>query len=367
MGKSGKNWGHKIFYVLIVVAFAIIIVRFSDIRDLYYNIKGGNGYFILAALFFQLIYFYFFASAYSAAFHAVGINTSIRRLYPLIFAYIFVNVVAPTWGISGPALLATEASRRKQSSMKTLAAVLLANIAQFVTFMLVLIFGFFYMFVNQKLHTYQVLAGLLLLGLIGLLVLVVFMGLLKQKLLISIMKWFYRRFNSISKFFKSGDKFLESNAAADVVEFSTSARRVFGHPKILRKTFMFALLAHLVNLISLSLIFFAFHQNFTVGILVSGYVMAVLFQIIGITPYGIGLSEGAMTLVLASFGVPTEKALLITLVFRGISFWIPFFTGFILLRKIHLFGLNELSIRELLLKNKYITTFKKAVVDLLER
>jgi uncharacterized protein (TIRG00374 family) len=367
MNKKNKNWGRKIFLILIIVAFALVIMKFSDLQNLYDNIKTGNGYYILAAFIFQLIYFYFFALAYATSFHTVGINTSTRRLFPLIFAYIFVNVVAPTGGVSGPALFATEAAKRKESSVKTLAAVLIANIAQFVTFFIILSFGFIYLFVNQELRLYQIIGALLLFALTGFLVMILVLGIFNKGALLAGLKWCYKRFNRISRLFKSEDKFLEEHAAKDVNEFSSSVIRVLDHPQLFTKTFVFSIVAHIINLISLGLIFAAFQQNFTLGILASGYVMAVLFQIIGITPYGVGLSEGAMTLVLASLGVPTEKAFLITIVFRGMSFWIPFLIGFVLLRKIHIFGLNELSIRQLLIENRFISNIKNAIRDFLEK
>lgn len=368
MNKKKKNLGRKIFFVLIILAFALVIMRFSDLENLYNNIKTGNGYYIIAALIFQLIFFYFFALSYAASFHTVGINTSTKRLFPLIFAYIFVNVVAPTGGVSGPALFATEASKRKESPIKTLAAVLIANIAQFTTFFIVLFFGFFYLFLNQELHLYQIIGAALLLLLTGFLVFILLLGIFNQRKLLAGLKWIYRHFNRISKWiFKNEDKFLQEHADKDVKEFSASVIRVLDNPRLFTRTFVMMLIAHAFNLVSLALIFMAFHQDFTIGILAAGYGMAVLFQIIGITPYGVGLSEGAMTLVLASLDIPTEKALLITLVFRGLSFWIPFLIGFVLLRKIHIFGLNELSIRELMFENKYVSKIKQGIADFLER
>ncbi len=367
MKKQKPNWGRRIFLILIVAAFVVIAMSFSDLQNLYDNLKEGNGYYILAAFFFLLIHFYFFALAYAASFHTVGINTSTRRLFPLIFAYIFVNVVAPTGGVSGPALFATEAAKRNESSIKTLAAVLIANIAQFVTFFVVLLFGFLYLFVNQELKFYQIFGAALLLALTGFLIMVFLMGIFKQEALIKGLKWCYKRFNRISRFFKSEDKFLEEHATKDVQEFSKSVVRVLDHPRLFTWTFVHSMVTHLTHLAGLAMIFSAFHQDYTLGILVCGYVMATLFQIIGITPYGVGFSEGAMTLVLVSLGIPAEKALLITLVFRGLSFWIPFFIGFILLRKIHIFGLNEVSVRQLLIENRLIIHIKKAVGDFLAR
>ena len=68
--------------------------------------------------------------------------------------------------------------------------------------------------------------------------------------------------------------------------------------------------------------------------LVAGYAMGVLFWIISITPQGIGVVEGMMTLTFASLGVPIESATVISLAFRGLTFWLPLGIGFILLRRL---------------------------------
>jgi hypothetical protein len=43
-------------------------------------------------------------------------------------------------------------------------------------------------------------------------------------------------------------------------------------------------------------------------------------------------------LVLASLGVPAEKAAVIALAFRGLTFWLPFGIGSFLLRRVKSFG-----------------------------
>jgi hypothetical protein len=291
----------------------------------------------------------------------VGISTSFKRLFPLIFGYIFVNVVAPSGGISGPALLATEAAKRKQSPMKTLAGVLLANIAQFTTFIFILFIGLFYLFIRSELRLYQILGAALMLLLTGFLVYVLLLSINRPSHLKSFLHWFYGSSNRFFRLFRLKKRFKREEAAVTVQEFSLATSKVLENPKVVYNIFLYSIFAHIVNLASLYCIFAAFQEYPSLGVLITGYVMALLFQIIGITPYGIGLSEGAMTLSLASLGIPTEKAFLITMAFRGISFWLPFIAGFILLRKIHIFGLSEFSIRELIIENKLVTSFRNTI------
>jgi hypothetical protein len=69
--------------------------------------------------------------------------------------------------------------------------------------------------------------------------------------------------------------------------------------------------------------------------------MGVLFWIVSITPQGIGVVEGTMALVFTSLGIPAERATLIALSFRGLTFWLPLLVGFLLLRRVRAFAAPE--------------------------
>ncbi|MCC6190535.1 MAG: flippase-like domain-containing protein, partial [Anaerolineales bacterium] len=78
--------------------------------------------------------------------------------------------------------------------------------------------------------------------------------------------------------------------------------------------------------------FLAFGQPFSSGTLVAGFSLGHLFTIISPTPAGIGVVEGAMTIALRTLRVPLGTATVITLAYRGLTFWLPFFYGFVGLR-----------------------------------
>ena len=65
---------------------------------------------------------------------------------------------------------------------------------------------------------------------------------------------------------------------------------------------------------------------------IGGFSIGWLFLIVSPTPAGLGIVEGAMTLALASLHVPLEAATVITLAYRGLTFWLPFGYGFVAFR-----------------------------------
>jgi uncharacterized protein (TIRG00374 family) len=62
--------------------------------------------------------------------------------------------------------------------------------------------------------------------------------------------------------------------------------------------------------------------------------------IISPTPAGLGVVEGALTLALTSMYISLEDAAVITLSYRGITFWTPLLFGMISLRALEKVGVR---------------------------
>ena len=79
-------------------------------------------------------------------------------------------------------------------------------------------------------------------------------------------------------------------------------------------------------------IFLAFQIPFSAGTIIGGFAISYLFLIVSPTPSGIGIVEGVMPLALSSLRVPWSQAMIVTLAYRGITFWIPLGLGAIAFR-----------------------------------
>jgi uncharacterized protein (TIRG00374 family) len=79
-------------------------------------------------------------------------------------------------------------------------------------------------------------------------------------------------------------------------------------------------------------VFMAFQVPFSAGTIVGGFAISYLFLVVSPTPSGVGIVEGIMPLALTSLRVPWSEAVIITLAYRGITFWLPLGFGAIALR-----------------------------------
>jgi phosphatidylglycerol lysyltransferase len=124
-------------------------------------------------------------------------------------------------------------------------------------------------------------------------------------------------------------------------EFTAAATAAQTNPSRLLVMLLWAIGAHLVQVLSLYALFLAFRQPVTVSVCLAGYAMGHLFVIIAPTPQGVGFVETIMPLTFIALGVPGAVATIVVLAFRGLTFWLPLLAGFILMQRLKSLGAEE--------------------------
>ena len=97
--------------------------------------------------------------------------------------------------------------------------------------------------------------------------------------------------------------------------------------------------------------FLSFNVPFRVGTIIGGFSIAFLFLIVSPTPSGIGVVEGVMALSLRSLRVTWNMAVLVTLAYRGVTFWVPLLVGIWAFRLINSRKSKDLSVKEQMTKD----------------
>jgi uncharacterized protein (TIRG00374 family) len=98
----------------------------------------------------------------------------------------------------------------------------------------------------------------------------------------------------------------------------------------------FALINKLILWLVLLFCFLAYRVPLDLGAITAGLSLASLFLIVSPTPAGIGIVEGILAVSLGSLGVPLGDATVVTVTYRGATFWLPFLAGLVAFRQLHL-------------------------------
>jgi uncharacterized protein (TIRG00374 family) len=280
-----------------------------------------------------VLYYITFASLYVSAFRTVEVSAHLRAVLPLVFTSLFVNVVAPAGGVAGAAVFIDDATRRGQPSARAAAGTLLVQLCDFASFLLVLLLGLAYLLTHHDLRAFEVLATGVLLVIVGALAAALVMAMWRVDLVRRMLRGLQDMLNRLGAILHRGAILQDGWADRITGDLEQAGAAVRAHPSRLVATLGIALGAQGLDLLSLWMLFLAFGQVISLGALIAGFAIGVLFWIVSITPQGIGVVEGAMALVFVSLGVPAPTATVIALAFRALTFWIPLGVGVLSLHR----------------------------------
>jgi uncharacterized protein (TIRG00374 family) len=329
-----RRW---ILWTLVVGFVWAVFSRLPELERLGEILAGGRWPWILAGGALQALYYTFVGLLYQAAFLTVGIHTRAGGLLVVLLASLFVNTMAPSGGMAGAALFVDEASRRGLPGARAAAAVLLSRIADSLGFTVWMLAGLSYLFLARDLRPYEIAAASALLVLTAATAGLLVLGLARPRYLRQMLGWFARVVNRVLTWSARPAPLDDDWADRHADEFAQAGVALGDHPQHLIRTIAIALMGHLFNVSSLAALFAAFRQPVEPGLVIAVYTVGILFWKMSPVPEGVGVVEGVMVLAMTSVGVPAPNATVIALSFRGLSYWLPMVTGFLLLRRLHLF------------------------------
>ena len=321
-----------IIALVLLLAVYLALSRLTEVQQVAETLRHGNVWWLGLAVLAQLAWLANLALTYKSVYRLLGLESSVAQLLPLAITSNFVNVVAPSVGVGGMAIFITDARRRGQSAARVTIAGVLFLLFDYFAFLIVLALGLTVLFRRNNLTGIELTAsgGLLAvaLALAGLLVLGVSAPPAFERVLIALVRGVNRGVRPVLR----RDYLSEARAHEFAVEAAEGLGALRTHPREYLLPALLSLLSKALLIAILWVCFMAFGTPFTGGTLVAGYSIANLFTIVSPTPAGIGVVEGAMTLGLRSLRVSIGAATIITLAYRGLTFWLPFAYGFAALR-----------------------------------
>ena len=326
----------KLFVIVILfLGIAVVAISFSELETIMQTLQKAHlGYFILAIL-VQLIWFITTGRMYQSTYRLLGMDESMLTLSRIATAANFINVVAPTAGVGGIALFASEAHRRGHPTGKVTVAAALFLLLDQASFLCVLALGLIVLVRRNDLDASEISASLFLLGIAISYALVLYLGYRSEEKLGNLLAKIVRAINHIVKFFRKSEYLSESRAHAFAHEISEGFSGLTEKPSSLVRPILWGILDKTLLMFILVCAFLSFEVHFSAGTILAGFSIAYLFLIVSPTPSGIGIVEGLMPIALTSLNVDWSQAVVITLTYRTVTFWVPFGIGAWAFRSLH--------------------------------
>ena len=322
------------FFFLLILFLAIVFVflSFSELKGILDTLEKSNWIFLTFAFLFECLWLFNNSTTYRSIYHLVELEETRSQLFLLTAAANFVNVIAPSAGIGGMAVFLDTARRRKQPTGRVTVVGVLYVLYDYAAFLCVLALGLIVLVRRNNLTAGEITATCILLLIAAAMAFLLILGYRSPVKLGNVLAWMVRLINKIVHPFIHREYLHEEIAHFFARDAAEGISLIRGKRRELVWPLLFALNSKALLICVLAFTFLAVGTPFSVGTLVGGFSIGYLFLIVSPTPAGLGIVEGALTIMISSMYIPLEAAALITLVYRGITFWYPLVFGMIAFR-----------------------------------
>jgi glycosyltransferase 2 family protein len=324
--------------LLTVVLFLAIAFSFSSLAEMGKVIavlETGDWRFLAASGILEFGWLIVVGATYSSLYRIVGLSDSTQRLWKLASASNFANVIAPTGGMSAAAVFISDARRNKTSTARVTVIYTLFIFFEYTGFLCVLVLGLGILASQNSLHTAEITASILLVLVAFGLAVILYLAMVSETLLGKLLAFCARGINRLVRPFIRRDYLSEDRARSFSSELAEGVSDLRQNPRDLLAPLGLAIANKVLLVLILWMVSLAFQTSLKFEVLIAGFSIGYLFLIVSPTPAGVGIMEGAMALSLRSLGLALETATVITLAFRGVTFWAPLLVGAVNFRNLH--------------------------------
>ncbi len=311
-----------------VLGVIFVTLYFSELEEVVSTLRNHDLRFLFIALLVQILWAMNEAEAYRSLYKSMGIKESFTRLLLVASASHFVNIIAPSAGMGGVAVFVEDAGKRGHPYGRATAAGALYILIDYIGFLFVLALGLIVLSRRNELGTGAITASVIMFGIVLGLGAMVYIGSQSAQRLGDILFKLGNMINRVFYYF-SHRLYLKNVERAHTFanDIADGFSVLHGDTRKLLIPIMHALTGKALQIGVLALAFLDFQTKFSAGTLIAGFSLAYLFMIVSPTPYGIGFVEAILPLTLSSLGVPFGAAVVITLAYRAVTFWLPLLVG----------------------------------------
>jgi glycosyltransferase 2 family protein len=316
-----------VFILTLFLGAAFVYLSFGELESILETLQHGNIWFILLAVLIQLAWFLMMGLIYRSLYHVLDMQENVTRLSLLSAAATFINIIAPSIGMSGMAFFITHAARNGRSVGKITVVTMLGLFLDYAAFLVVLTLGLIVLFRRNDLDPTEIAASAVMFAIATGFGFLLYLGSRSAAALGNALAKMARLVNRVMYPFLQRAYLSEERAHEFAHEMADDLKSLPEKYQSLLIPLLYSLAGKSLLMFVLVSVFLAFQVPFTAGTIIGGFAIAYLFLIITPTPAGVGIIEGVMPLALSSLRVPWSEAVVITLAYRGITFWVPVAVG----------------------------------------
>ncbi|MEI6477829.1 MAG: lysylphosphatidylglycerol synthase transmembrane domain-containing protein [bacterium] len=322
---KGVSWNLLVSLVILGAVVAYYIKHYGVGTQVITTFLSVPPYLVVGMLLTQILYVVIQGGFFRSLYQALSQRRSLLFSSSLFLSMNLVNTVAPVVGLSGSYFMVSFERQRGMSRSVSVLINFLYYLIDYVVFLLVLVVGLWMLLLWGKITSTILITSLVFTVFVAAFVCAGLILLSHPTALRRLLGWISR----------VGGRFSYRKrpiyAGAKVSRFVESAQEGWkdvyrGWSRLIEASGL-ALALHLTSISLLMLAFYAAGYPAGLQVLVAGYTVGTLLNIVSITPGGIGFAEGGMTAVFVALKVPVEQALVIALMYRTVFVWFTLLLG----------------------------------------
>lgn len=307
---SGTRWISWWFGAGLLVAVVVASLHFSQWREFVRISEEAHPRWLFLAILLQAATYLAHGQIWRSVVGTTGFHIPLAVIYRLSLAKLFVDQVLPSGGLSGTVMMARALEHRHVPRRAVMTAVAVTTASYYAGYMLCLAGALIALIALGQPHKLALIALLAFIPFAAALIFAVLVlsgrqrGRITEKL---------SRFRTLRRGFDS---------------LRTADPKLVRNPRLLSLAIAFQAAVVLLDSATLWLLIQSLGMTASPAAVFACFMVSSLFRsIIAFVPGGLGTFEASSVLTLKLAGVPLPVALAATLLFRGLSLWLPMIPG----------------------------------------
>jgi Mg2+-importing ATPase len=293
---------------ILLAAVVAVALRFSEGQEFVRLARGAEPWWLLLAVALQAGTYLAQAGTWRSVAGAARFTLSLAAAYKLSLAKLFVDQALPTGGVSGTILVAKSLENRGMSHAAVMAGVVVTTASYYAAYVFSLIAALIIVSIEHRLNIAIVWVSLAFLAFAVVFAVAVIVLSTPDAGLANRLAGF-RPLTRILELLRDAEPRLARN------------------PWVLLKAMACQIAIFCLDAATVWVLILALGALPSAGAVFASFMFSSVFRSIGVLPGGLGVFEATSVLTLTMAGVSVPVGLAATLIFRGLSFWLPMLPG----------------------------------------
>ncbi|HEY4505861.1 MAG TPA: lysylphosphatidylglycerol synthase transmembrane domain-containing protein [Candidatus Paceibacterota bacterium] len=314
--------GRLIFYLFSVFVFVFFVYHLPEVGSFVKLFKEVNVFWIIVAIICQVFTYLCIGLMYNSLLHTgARPNITLWELAKLSVVIVFMNHTLPSGGVSGNGFAFHFLVSKGLNAARALSVIILQFVTAYTAWILAIVVALvaYFTFNGPLPPTFYWVATL---GIVFFSLLMIFASVVGSK---KGVLFIYRRIYK----YKWAEKLLKNwGLTTDEMHDSLQNleypwRLVRTYPKAYSRGILGYIGVFLFDALTVLALYAGLHISIGIVAAITACMMSEIIGALPISPGSLLVYEGGMTFLFSLVGVPIHAALAVTLMFRGLSFWLP--------------------------------------------